>query len=429
MLRRNFLKSLPAGIGAIPFVNERLQKLAADVQSTSTQSDRWRRVRDEFSLNPGLVHLNCGSIGATPRVVIDAVSNCLREIEGNPLFKTFSWGIERMDEVRVQAAGFIGADLDEVAFTRNTTEGMNAVADGLFLEPGDQVLTTNHEHGGGMVCWQHLRKHRGIEIVYIKMPTPLQSKQQIVDLVREHITPRTKVCSLCHIDTITGIQLPLAEIAAITRPQGIVLVCDGAQAPGMIPVDVKALGVDSYAFSGHKWMLAPKGNGLLYIRREVQDRVQPLFLHSGYGSYTASGGTRDIAGILGYGAAMDFHNAIGQDQVQARCHELNGYLRTQLEDIPEVRPLTPDDPNISCGIQTWTLETGSSGEILSRLRDEHEILIKSAQGTHAYCEEEGLQKESYNAIRFSTHIFNSESDIDRAMAAFKRMLEESQKRN
>ena len=350
MLRRNFLKTLPAGIGAVPFFPEkteditgRLFRLASDLQSTSAQSDRWRRVREEFQLYPGLIHLNCGSIGATPRIVIDAVSNYLREIESNPLIKTFSWGIERMEKVRTTAAEFIGADLNEVAFTRNTTEGMNAVADGLSLEAGDQVLTTNHEHGGGMVCWQHLRKSRGIEIVYIEMPTPLQNKQQFVELVREHITPRTKVCSFCHIDTITGTQLPLPEIASITRPLGIVLVCDGAQAPGMIPVDMKALGVDTYAFSGHKWLLAPKGNGLLYIRSEMQDRVQPMFLHSGYGSYTASGGTRDIARILGFGATIDFHNAIGSEDVQARCHELNAYLRTQLEEIPDIRPMTPSD--------------------------------------------------------------------------------------
>jgi selenocysteine lyase/cysteine desulfurase len=425
MLRRNFLKTLPAGVGAVPFlpeisqsISERIDELASDLKSTSVQTDRWRRVREEFQLNPGLIHLNCGSIGATPRVVIDAVSNYLREIEGNPLFKTFTWGIEQMEEVRAPAAEFIGAGVDEVAFTRNTTEGMNAVAAGLGLEPGDQVLTTNHEHGGGMVCWQHLRKHRGIEIVYVEMPTPLLNPQQFVDLVSEQITPRTKVCSFCHIDTITGTQLPLPEIAAITRPRGIVLVCDGAQAPGMIPVDVKALGVDTYAFSGHKWMLAPKGNGLLYIRREMQDRVQPMFLHSGYSSYTASGGTRDIARILGFGATIDFQNAIGKDAVQARCHELNAYLRAQLEEIPDLRPLTPASPDMACGIQAWALEKGDRGEILNRLRDEHEILLKSAQGTYAYCEEEGLQKSSYNAIRFSTHIFNSEAEIDRAVDVF-----------
>jgi selenocysteine lyase/cysteine desulfurase len=247
------------------------------------------------------------------------------------------------------------------------------------------------------------------------MPNPLESRQQIVDLVREHITPRTKVCSLCHIDTITGVQLPLADVAAVTRPRGIVLVCDGAQAPGMIPVDVKSLGVDTYAFSGHKWMLTPKGNGLLYIRKEMQERIQPMFLHSGYRGYTASSGTRDVARILGFGAALDFQRAIGTHRVEERCHQLNAYMRAQLQEISDIRPLTPANHELACAIQTWTLDKGNAGEIRTRLYQDHEIIVKGAQGTYAYSEEEGLPRNNYNAIRFSTHVFNNEAEIDRAV--------------
>ncbi len=432
MERRNFLKSLSAGLGALPFLPtdvqgslERLHGLSAGFGSAPVQEYPWHEVRAEFSMNPGVIHLNCGTLGATPRLVIDAVTAYMREIEGNPAIKIFRWGGAEMDDVRARAAEFIGADPEETVLTRNTTEGMNTVATGLDLEPGDQVLTTNHEHGGGMVCWQHLRRHRGIEMVYVPMPKVVESKQQIVDLVRERITPRTKVCSFSHVDTITGVQMPLAEIAAVTRPRGILLVCDGAQAPGMLDVDVKALGVDTYAHSGHKWLLAPKGSGVLYIRREVQDRIQPVLLHSGYRAYTASGGTRNVAHVLGQRVTLDFHDAIGRERVEARGRQLSAYLRDQVAEIPELRPLTPTDPELSGAILTCALEKGSNGGVVGRMNTEHQIVLKAAQGTYAYSEEEGLPSENYNAIRFSTHIFNDEAEIDRTVEVLRRVIAEA----
>jgi selenocysteine lyase/cysteine desulfurase len=431
MKRRSFLKSLTAGVGALPFLPEgaeslddHLSRLSADVESASGPDALWGRVRKEFQFNPGLIHLNCGSLGATPRVVHEAVSSGLYDVEGNPAIKTFHWGREAMEVVRTQAAEFIGADAAEVAITRNTTEAMNAVATGIDLEPGDEVLTTNHEHGGGIVCWQYLRKYRGIEIKYLTMPKVVSSKQEIVDLVRDHLTPRTKVCSFSHIETINGVIMPMAEIAALTRPKDILLVCDGAQAPGMMPVDVKALGVDTYAYSGHKWLLAPKGSGLLYIRKEVQDRIHPTFLFSGYGSYTASSGTRGIPRILGYGVAMDFHEAIGRERITARCRQLNAYLRSQVDEIPSFRCLTSADPELSCALVSYALDKGKAGDVVRRLR-EHQVILKPAQSTYAFCEEEGLPRESYNAIRFSTHIFNDEMDIDRGVEILRQVLAET----
>jgi len=354
--------------------------------------------------------------------VLDIVANTAREIEGVPVGNVFGWGGEQMELVRARAAQFIGASLEEVALTRNTTESMNAVAMGLDLKPGDQVLTTNHEHGGGMVCWQHLRKHHGIEIVYVHLPRVIESRQQIVALVHEKLTPRTKACSFSHVDTITGVRMPIAEIAEITRPRGIVLVCDGAQAPGMLEVDVKALGADTYAFSGHKWMLAPKGTGLLYIRKEMQDRVHPAFLYDGYRSYTASGGTRDVATVVGHGATMDFHDAIGRGRIAARCRTLNLYLRDRMHDMPGLTLLTPPDDDLSAAIVSYSVDSGDAGTIAGRLNQGHEIVVKRAQGTYAYCVEEGLPSESYNALRFSTHIFNSEGQIERAVAALRTIL-------
>ena len=429
MLRREFVKRMPAGFGSLPVlsgllqsVEDRLARLEADLASTPGLAAFWSRVQREFLLAPGLTHLNCGSLGATPTVALDALVDAMRQVEENPAFRTFGWGGQAMDTVREQAAAFLGAGVDEVAITRNTTEGMNAVAQGIDLAPGDQVLTTSHEHGGGMTCWQYLRRHKGVELVYADLPRKVQSADEIVELVSARITPRTRVCSLSHVDTITGLRMPIERIAAITRPRGILLVCDGAQAPGMIPVDVKALGVDTYACSGHKWLLAPKGTGLLYVRRAAQDEVHPAFLHSGYQSYSASGGTRGVHRILALGTTLDFHETVGRSRIEARCRELARHLRGRLEDHPDLELLTPSDPDLSTAMVTFALRRGASGDVIRTLRDEHQVIVKSAQSTYAFCEEEDLPRGSYNALRFSTHIFNDEGEIDGAVDALESVL-------
>ncbi|MCE2449240.1 MAG: aminotransferase class V-fold PLP-dependent enzyme [Candidatus Latescibacteria bacterium] len=266
-----------------------------------------------------------------------------------------------------------------------------------------------------------MARTRGVVVRCIKMPNPVRDAAQILQLVEDHLTPRTRVCSFCHIDTITGLQLPLTAIAALTRPRDILLVCDGAQAPGMIDVDVKALGVDTYASSSHKWMLAPKGTGLLYIRKDVQDRVRPVFTYSGYSAYSASSGTRNVPQIVAHGVAMEFHNTIGRPRIEARCRQLSAYARQHLAEIPQLTPITPTQRELSSGIVSFSLTSGSHSEVVAALQ-KRDIFLKPAQGTYAYVEEADVPKENYNAIRISTHVFNDETDIDRAVEALQQVL-------
>ena len=430
MKRREFVKGLAGTVAALEFIpevaeglTERLGTMARDLAGVPDESTRWKRVRREFTLKPGLVHLNCGTIGASPGLVTAAVIAYLQELESDPLENMWGSSLGSQTEaVRAKAAEFLGAGKDEVVLTRNTTEGMNHVASGLDLKAGDEVLTTNHEHGGGRVCWQHLARQRGVRLMYMKMPNSVRHKAQILELVESHITPRTRVCSFMHIDTITGMQMPMADISAITRKRDILLACDGAQAPGMLNVDVHALGVDTYASSSHKWMLAPKGTGLLYVRKEVQDRVRPVFMYSGYGSYSASSGTRNVPQILGHGVAMDFHNTIGRDRIEERCRQLSNHVRKRAEEISSLKLLTPADRELSSGIVSYSVDGPRNGEIVGQLSKERNIALKPAQGTYADGPNAEDMRMNHNAIRISTHIFNDESDVDRAMDALKDVL-------
>lgn len=413
MKRRSFVKGVAAAMPHLLFGASAASRagtydgLRDEIAAARDEAAIWTRVRKEFLLNPGLVHLNTGSLGATPRRVLDAVAGWMYEVEGDPVSNVWGPLGHQMEEVRRKAAEFLGANLDEVAVTENTTSGMNAVAQGLStsLKPGDEILTTNHEHPGGAVCWEYLAKRIGVKLVPITMPAPVKDADQIVDLVAKHISPRTRVCSFSHVETITGLRMPLAEIASITRPKEILLICDGAQAPGMLKVDVKALGVDAYASSSHKWMLAPKGSGLLYIRKEAQERINPLVLSTGYQAYTAASGTRNVSQVLGHGVAMDFHNALGRDRVEARCRALATHLRQRLAENRALKLLTPTQEGLDSGIVTFSLLNGNNAKVFERLRDEHNILVKV------------VPKPEFNALRFSTHVHNREEELDRTAAA------------
>lgn len=430
MERRAFIQGVAAGmlgLGFLPQIARAAADALADLRrdtgaggSAATGPATWERIRREFLLAPGLIHLNCGSVGATPGFILDGVTKAMRELETDPVHNLYGPMGEAMETVRRHAAAFLGADEAEVTITRNTTEGMNLIATGLKLAAGDEILTTTHEHAGGMSCWQYLAEHAGAKIVQVRMPVPVRNEAEILQLLSDAITPRTRVCSLSHVTTITGLRMPLAAIAAITRPKNILLVCDGAQAPGMLPVDVHALGVDAYASSSHKWLLAPKGSGLLYIRREAQERIRPVALRAGYGVYSGSAGTRNVPHILGHGLTLDFHDAIGRERIAARCRELAGRLRTRLEAMPGLTLLSSADSALASAMLTVGLGKGKAAEIANRLLAEHRIVVKTVPATLVV--QPGLAPEDYNALRFSTHIFNREADIDAAADALAKLV-------
>jgi selenocysteine lyase/cysteine desulfurase len=253
-------------------------------------------------------------------------------------------------------------------------------------------------------------KNLGVKLVQIPMPAPVRDQAQIIQLVSDHLTPRTRICSFSHVDTITGLQMPLKEISELTRPREIFLVCDGAQAPGMLQVDVKKLGVDTYASSSHKWLLAPKGSGLLFIRKEMQEKIQPLPFTSGYQAYTGATGTRNVVNVLGHGMAIDFHHAIGSKQVEARCRSLSGHLRNRLSENSHLTLLTPTQPELATGLVSFRLKKSTAGEVFTRLQKEHNILVKV------------VAKPEYNALRFSTHLYNNEEEVERTSKAIEGIL-------
>lgn len=411
MQRRHFLSALALGSGSAQAIASGIHRVAERIASAPSDRDLWRSIRQEFLFRPGLAHLNAATLGATPRFVLDAIAAMLFELEADPVANVFGPMGYRMEAVRAKAAEMLGATTEEIALTENTTSGMNYVAQALarHCSAGDEILTTTHEHPGGLVCWEYLAKYHGLKIVTVPMPVPVRDKAQILDLIASHMTPRTKICSFSHVDTITGLRMPIAEIAELTRPKKIFFVCDGAQAPGMLKIDVKKLGVDTYASSSHKWMLAPKGSGLLYIRKDMHDAIRPLPLSSGYQAYTAATGTRNVCQILGHGLAMELHSTIGPDRIERRCRELSALMRQTLAQNANLELMTPTQDDLTTGIVSFRSKKGPAGTLYERLLKDHEIMVKV------------VARPEYNGLRLSTHIFNDESEIPRLAAAIEKI--------
>jgi selenocysteine lyase/cysteine desulfurase len=282
--RRAFLGQLAAVAGAASvgrFI-EADRLLGASVQRVSAAGIAGSRdFREEYLLGPGVVYLNHASIGTVPKAVQKAHKTYLDVCEENPWL--YMWGgawEEPREAVRERAATFVGCEPEDLALVHNTTEGFSVLAAGLPLGPGDEVLFSTLNHPGASICWDHYAESRGFSVRRFEFPVldvPSLSATDVVELHLREVGPRTRVLVFPHVDNVVGLRHPLHELASAAHARGVKFVAvDGAQTVGMLPIALASSGVDFYAASPHKWVQAPKGSGLLYVRRAVREELRPL---------------------------------------------------------------------------------------------------------------------------------------------------------
>jgi selenocysteine lyase/cysteine desulfurase len=309
----------------------------------------WAKLRKQFDLRDDEVFLNTSTLGSPPRVVTDTVAASMRRLSSTLAEWTYkheqpNWisGYSGEEPIRAKLAGLIGADAAEVALTQNATMGLSFVAMGLDLESGDEVIQSDQEHVGAKSCWEVLKKRRGVVWKTVTLPVPMNDPDPIVHLVEAAITPRTRVIAWPHVTSQLGAIQPVREICALAASRGIYTVIDGAQAIGQIPIDVRAIGCDAYVGSPHKWLLAPAGNGFLYLRQGTSNRVWTTVASGEWGNEKDPGarltqrGTGNLSLVQGLDAAMDFHLRVGPERWFARIRQLGDYLRSKLRDLPGV---------------------------------------------------------------------------------------------
>lgn len=313
-------------------------------------------LRDLFLLRDDVTFLNHGSFGACPRPVFEEYQRLQRELEREPVDfldtdRTFH---ARMAAARQRLADFVGCARDELVFVPNATTGLNVVARSLDLQPGDEVLTCDHEYGALDRTWRFLCGKTGARYVRRELPVPFCEPEDVVEAIWNGVTGRTKVLFLSHLTSPSAVVLPVEPLIARARERGIFTMVDGAHVPGQLDLDLHALGCDVYSGNCHKWLMAPKGAAFLYVREERQDLVEPLVVSWGWEADRPGPsrfvdeqewtGTRDPSAYFAVPAAIDFFEEHQWRKVRVACRKLLLEARERVLDLVGLPPLCHFDP-------------------------------------------------------------------------------------
>lgn len=320
----------------------------------------------------------------------------------------------------------MGADPEEICLTRSTTEGIKVLCAGLDLKMGDEVLMSSHEHWGGYGPWRAREKREGIKVSTVVIPAPPESADQVIDMVEKAITPKTRVLVVSHPIYVTGLLMPIKGLAEMVHRKGLVIVVDGAHALGMLDLNLHDFGVDFYAASGQKWLMAGTGTGVAYFKRDLLPKVWSDMTVSPFSPVVENddpnlraskferSGQRNIPSLRGMGDAIDFHNVIGKQNVEARIRQLAARLKNGLAEIPGVKVGTPMSPELSGGLTTLAIEGVPQLTTLKVFMEREDIFIPRS-------------RLNPSAFRISTHIYNSPAEVDRVLAVVKHIAENASK--
>lgn len=375
-----------------------------------------------FLLDPEVHFLNHGSFGATPRPVFDAYQDWQRRLERQPVLFLGREYDALLKESRQALGAYLHADADDLACIPNATHGANIIARSLDLQPGDEILATDHEYGACDYTWEFVCDKAGAKYIHQPISLPVHGEGEVVEQFWQGVTPRTKAVYLSHITSPTALRLPVEAICQRARQAGIISIVDAAHAPGQLPVDLSALGADVYFGNCHKWMLAPKGAAFLYVRHDLQSIIEPFIVS--WGSHptpeTTTGsrfidilqwtGTKDPAAALAVPAAIEFMHEHHWEQVRVECHAL---LRSAVErvcDLTDLPPLYPLDSDFYSQMAIAPLPPVDAALLKSRLYDEFKVELPITQYLGRQC------------VRISIQGYNTQEDVDALVDALAVLL-------
>jgi selenocysteine lyase/cysteine desulfurase len=406
--------------------------LAQPAEMPSTSRELWQWTRTQPVLDLQLAYLDVASAGPTLRACMAAEYRA-RESQSLGVAGAANerWSAETT-RLATRCATFAGCDPDEVLFTRGTGEGIGMVAAGLDLNAGDEIVTTDREHPAALSPWLVLARRRGVVVKQVSLPAPLTGPDQAVGLISDALTERTKVIVFQHVQYSDGAILPVRELCALARQRNIVSVVVGAQAFGMLDFALRDLGCDFYAASFHKWLGGCHGTGMLYVRREMLDRLWPVEPRGIDASPpvltpTQSAGHEGVPAALhklgnilphvwpalrGAEAALEFQQQVLRSRIDARVKELAIYARIRLQPFSGLELLTPAQPGTWAGILTFRAKGRPAPEVAASLVRSHRVYVRDLQWP-------GMAE---GALRASFQIFNSHDDVDRLAQGLQQAL-------
>src|SRR5271154_3700627 len=342
--RRSFFLSLPA-LAALPasWTAFSTALRAAPGAPDGANDAYWSLVRRQFPLADDLIYLNAANVCPASRPVLDRHAEFMRDFQSNPSFQNRAKYEAMRERLRDKLAAMLRVSSEEIAITRNTSEGTNIVVKGVDLKPGDEVLITDHNHPSNTDSWKVRAQREGFTVITLPIRVPAVSRDELISQIEKAVTPRTKVIAVTHLTSTTGILFPAREIAEIARKRGVWMHLDGAQSFGALDVNLKDIGCDSYSASAHKWMMGPLEAGVLFVREERIPQVWPSIVTAGWTDHLKGArklevyGQRDDPRIVALESAVDFAVLIGTNAIESRMRLLATSLKEQLSQIPGVR--------------------------------------------------------------------------------------------
>lgn len=437
MSRRAFVRTTSVSAGAALAASPLLARTGALAAAGASLQD-WGSVRELFDLAPGRVHATLFYLSSHPRPVREAIEKMRRLLDANP-FDAVEEGAFGGPDHNLTArslaaiARYIGARPEEITFTNSTTHGLALVYQGLPLGPGDEILTSAHDHFSHLETVRLVAERSGATARRVALFAPHDASaattEGVVRTLREAISPATRVLGLTWVHSSCGFKMPLRAMADAVREvnerrdpaHGITIVVDGVHGLGADDPRVAETGVDVFVSGLHKWMLGPRGTGLVWARAETWARMRPLIVSyqsadlyqawmerrapapPAHASWFGLGGFQAYEHVWAVAAAVELHEAIGPARIAARIAALNGRLREQLAGIPHVRLRTPRDPALSAGITAFEVDGLDAGAAVEKLRGRNVIGSASPYPV------------SYPRLSFG--IANNEADVEAAVAA------------
>ena len=309
-------------------------------------------------LDPTVTFLNHGSFGACPRDVFAEHQHLQTEMERQPVEWLARRSTGLLAEARAALATYLGAEADDLVYVPNPTTAVNIVARSLRLEPGDEVLSNDHEYGAMNYTWRFLCGRAGARYVQVPIPVPVTTHDDVVERIWSAVTSRTKVLFLSHLTSDTALVFPVHELCRRAREAGILTIIDGAHVPAHLPLDLAALGADVYTGACHKWLCAPKGSAFLWVRRDVQPRIEPLVVSWGWEPVEPREsrfidllewqGTRDLSAYLATPAAIAYQRAHEWERVRARCQAVADQAQQRFHSLLGEQAFSPVGTGDQC---------------------------------------------------------------------------------
>jgi selenocysteine lyase/cysteine desulfurase len=421
--RRTFLKQAATLAGAFSVNSLFHQAHAADWAAASGKvrhlnaelvaqnEDYWSVIQQAYSVNPDLINLNNGGVSPSPIVVQQAVERYNQLANEGPSY--YMWGIldQGREPLREKLARLAGAHPGEIAIDRNSTEALNTIIYGLPLKSGDEVIGTRQDYPNMIQAYRQRAERDGIVYKQISFDFPIEDDDEIVKAFEEAITPRTKLLHVTHIINWLGQIMPVQKICDMAHARGIEVIVDGAHSFGLLDFKIPELHCDYFGTSLHKFLSAPIGSGMMWVKSDKIEKIWPLTCngtpHSADIRKFESLGTRSFPIEQGIGEAVNFHEGIGSKRKEERIRYLKDYWATKVQGIPKVKLHTSLNPKYSCAICGVTIDGMTPGELNTALFNQYKI--------HAV----GIIVENISCVRVTPHVYTTLADLDKLVQAIR----------